>query len=51
MKYEVRKESKGLVLCKGGDNFTPCSELIEVSDVKDPNNLDLELKVLFFYCN
>ena len=24
----VRKESNGLVLCKGGDNFTPCGKLI-----------------------
>jgi hypothetical protein len=44
---KVRKEGKGLVFCKGGDNYTPCSSLILKENIKDINNLDLELRVAF----
>ena len=41
----MRKASKGLFLCKGGDNYTPCSDLIPKEIIENPDNLDLELRV------
>lgn len=43
--FEARKRSESWCLYKNGENFMPVSPFIEPSKIKDPNNLDLELRV------
>lgn len=45
LQAEFKKKGLPWTLAKCQENFMPVSEFIEESDVEDPHNLDLELKI------